>query len=233
MRIYGTVTKGIAFVKPEHIKSLRLRVRDQVIVIDEKGIEYLGEVKSINKGIVKIRRYEGKTTEEEKKILICFGILKRRETDEVVKKLCDIGVSEIYPFLSSHCSFSPPPPEKRNSMHSRWVRIARESSQVTRLPATIVKPLMTFEEVLEKTKNTESKFIFWEKADRNIESLLNLNKEIKTVCLVIGPEGGFSEREIREAGKNGFVKIGLGRKIMKSNIFSIYVASIVDFLINR
>jgi 16S rRNA (uracil1498-N3)-methyltransferase len=47
---------------------------------------------------------------------------------------------------------------------------------------------------------------------------------------MIGPEGGFTPGELREAEKRGFLKAGMGRRILKSETASIVGATLLQFL---
>ena len=48
--------------------------------------------------------------------------------------------------------------------------------------------------------------------------------------LFIGPEGGFSEREVKQAEDNGFISMGLGPRILRTETASIVAISVLQFV---
>ena len=71
-------------------------------------------------------------------------------------------------------------------------------------------------------------FVPYENAYGNSEFLSNLLKEKKSVTVVIGPEGGFSEEEIAYLSANGYEKVTLGSRILRAETAAICVCSIIS-----
>ena len=62
----------------------------------------------------------------------------------------------------------------------------------------------------------------------NDNGLLNFIEKGKSVTIVIGCEGGFTEQEATFLSDNGFIPINLGKRILRAETASIYALSIVS-----
>ena len=69
--------------------------------------------------------------------------------------------------------------------------------------------------------NFDEKILFWEEEDvkNNIESIPCGNK--KSICIVVGPEGGMSQEEVTSFMKKGFKSISLGKTILRVEIAAV------------
>lgn len=126
----------------------------------------------------------------------------------MVEKCTEIGVDEITPLL---CRFS----ERKTLRTDRLEKIilsAAKQSLTPYLPK--LNPLTDFETLIAQTEQ-EQKFI----AHCYKEDKRELRDEIqkgKSVCVLIGPEGDFSEEEIHHAFARGFVPVSLGKSRLRT-----------------
>ena len=65
--------------------------------------------------------------------------------------------------------------------------------------------------------------------EQNLKDILNAEKDIQQIFLLIGPEGGFSREEITSAVKNGFVEVSLGPRILRTETAPIATISIIQY----
>lgn len=206
-----------------HIKALRLKKGDNVLVLDnERAFE--GKITKFGKVIEVDIDHEVKIDSEFlPKLAVAFGVLKKGESDDVVKSLAEIGVDLIIPFISSRCETKLDGERAKNALE-RWRRIVAEVPKCTKV-ANIPKihPVTSFNKVLKLANKFERKIILWERSDKALEM-----RGSDTIVLV-GPEGGFSEDEVEEARKHSFDDVGLGRRILKASLACVYIASVFDF----
>ena len=141
----------------------------------------------------------------------------------MVEKCTEIGVDEITPLL---CRFS----ERKTLRNDRLEKIilsAAKQSLTPYLPR--LNPLTDFETFI--AENTqEQRFIAHCYKDDKRE----LRDEIqrgKSVCVLIGPEGDFSEEEVQQALAQGFVPVGLGKSRLRTETAGV-VACHTAILIN-
>lgn len=148
---------------------------------------------------------------------------KQDKMSEVIDACVQAGVSEIRPVLTSRCIVDYHG-SKRDQKVQRWNIVAKEASrQSRRLHCVPVAPIREFGEFLTET-NSEHwvlKLVFWEEENRSLKSVLaNIDCDYVakdfSVCIVVGPEGGFSVTEVEQLRERGFVSVSLGKTILRT-----------------
>jgi 16S rRNA (uracil1498-N3)-methyltransferase len=187
--------------------SIRLKPGDACLVTDGHG----GEAEAV----VGEFSADGRTCLQIRKVLIKKGsfndtlslrvfpvMLRKGKTDLLVEKAQELGVHEFHPIVSEHCEVQIAK-EKTEKIVERWNRIAREASkQSGSLRIIQIKAPRSFKEALGDLSDTEPVVIFHPGPDaiafpKLLAEIQGLKAAIKTLNIFIGPEGGFSEDEIR------------------------------------
>jgi 16S rRNA (uracil1498-N3)-methyltransferase len=166
-------------------------------------------------------------------IIMGQSLVKGNKMDSIIQKATELGVSEVFPFLSSR---SIPYLDKGRIEHrvNRWRRIAVESSkQCGRLIPLRIETVAKFDDVLERASLATKRIILWEKGTRSLASLFR--ERNATACpspkvyFLVGPEGGFSEEEIKRAERAHFVPVGLGSRILRVETAGLSFVSILQY----
>lgn len=207
-----TLTKEAAH---HAIHVLRLLINSKIILFNGKGGEYLATIKNMTKKsiVVNIEKYFSTELESPRHIHLAQGIIRREKMDFVIQKAVELGVSSITPILTEHCNFSLSQLKKR---HTHWHAVAVNAcEQCGRNKIPSIEMPQTFYDYLKNKINEKNidKLLLSPTASKKI-SQLKINKA--KVCVVIGPEGGFSEEEIEKAKQNEFQTIQLGPRILRS-----------------
>ncbi len=206
----------------KHIyKVLRLKEGDKVNINNCNGEEYLGEIESITKTKVEIKLLEKLDLNNESPIDIYLyqGFPKATKMDLIAQKCTELGVKEITPVITERVTSSLGEINKDKKKVERWNRISFEAckqSKRTLIPK--VNDLISFEELLDALKDMDLIVVPYENAENyGIKQLIkNLNKEVKKVAVVIGPEGGFEEEEINRLKELGGNIVTLGPRILRT-----------------
>ena len=111
----------------------------------------------------------------------------------------------------------------------RWRRIALEAAQQSnRADVPEIKTPVTFTEFLSSYGKGDLKILLWEgEKEHGIKDILKNTKDVKSVAVVIGPEGGFSENEVKIAVEKGFTSVSLGESILRTETAPIVILSII------
>lgn len=196
-----------------HIKNvLRKKIGDEIICFDSNGIQYKTKIESINKTItLSIISSSNISNDPKIRITLGQGLPKKSKMDEIIKKSCELGVFEIVPVI---CERS----QTRVDKTSRWHKIAKESVELSQggfIPE--VKPLLNFDDFISAYKNHRLKLIPWEGEENNsLKNELTKNKDLDNIVILVGPEGGFSFKEIEKAKNAGFRSVSLGKRILRT-----------------
>jgi 16S rRNA (uracil1498-N3)-methyltransferase len=214
---------------------LRLRSGDRVTIFDGVGNECDGEIIGQNRQTVTVRILESRRPRHEPSLPLIMGqsLVKGDKMDFIIQKATEMGVSSVIPFVSlrSVSRLEGPRMEKRLI---RWRRIAVESSkQCGRMIPMDVEQVMSFHEILGWSGGHAVRIILWEGAQNRLKSLLRgtgvRNIRAHGVVFLVGPEGGFSEAEVKQAEKAHFTPASLGARILRAEAAGLSLISILQY----
>ena len=202
------------------IKSFRRDIGDTLNFTNGNGL--LAECKIIEKGkkikvkIVKI----SKNKPNKVSIHVAISPLKNPSRFEwFVEKATEIGIKEITPIITKYS-------EKKKVNHERLERISISSLKQSN---QLFKPkINSTEKFSDFIKNNRDQKIMANLKTKNILAKESINSN--QICLVIGPEGGFSDDEIQEAKNNKITEISFGENRLRSETAAIYGLSILKSL---
>jgi 16S rRNA (uracil1498-N3)-methyltransferase len=210
------------------VNVLRLRPGSKLTLFGQDGIEYEGEITEINRREVKILIKGSKRPETESTLNITLlqGIPKGDKMDWIVEKSTELGVRTIIPVITGRSQV------RESRKIQRWQRIADESiKQCVRFRAPRILQSMEFIEAIKLNDHSGLKLIFYEKSQNKLRNQIKIvSQGIDGITLLIGPEGGFSEEEVRLAIDEGFIPVGLGPRILRTETAGIVALSILQFL---
>lgn len=215
-----------------HIRrALRLKAGDEIIIFDGLGKEYGGKI--VEEGpssvVMKVQNIFSSKRESPLEITLGQSLLKGEKMDYLIQKATELGVKEIIPFLSSR---SVPFLDKsvRLKRHHRWERIAIEASkQCGRGVVPKIEPFQDYSEMLQTAPSNSLRLILLEKEGIKLKEVLDKSKGKTKVFFIIGPEGGFSQEEIEEAKRTGFITITFGKRILRAETASLCFLSILQY----
>ena len=214
-------------------KVLRLRPGDAVTVFDESGWEHEAVLRSVDAQRAEIEIHNSAPAESESPLEITLGLAltKGDKMDFVIEKATELGVQTIAPLVTRFTV--PNLDEKRSARRAeRWQKIALSATKQcgrTRVPE--IRPLMDFPGFVREPGAAELKIFFWEKEkQRTLHELRQSKAAVRAIILIVGPEGGFDETESATALEQGFIGIGLGRRILRAETAAVITLGLVQFL---
>ena len=208
-----------------HIKNvLRMRVGDTLLVSCE-GKSDLCEIESIvsDETVVKVIEENYRETELPVKIYLFQGLPKSDKLELIIQKCVELGVYAVAPVEMSRCVVKLDA-GKKNGKTARWQAIAESAAKQSKrnfIPE--VMTVMTYAEMLEFAKGLDLFIIPYENKDGMLATKNALEKIKKgaRVGILIGPEGGFEEREIEKAVEIGGLTVSLGKRILRTETAAI------------
>ena len=229
------IEKGMLRVEGNEVKHirrvLRLKAGDEIIVFDSLGKEYEGTIieETTSSVVIKIQNIFLSKRDSPLDVTLAQSLLKGEKMDYLIQKATELGVKEIIPFFSSR---SVPLLEKsgRLKRHHRWGRIAIEASkQCGRGVVPKIEPLQDYSEMLQIASPGSLRLILWEREGGQLKEVLERSKEKTRIFFIIGPEGGFSQEEVEEAKRAGFIPVTLGKRILRAETASLCLLSILQY----
>ena len=215
----------------KHIaKVLRMRPKDKLLFTNGRGIDFNSIITSISPEKVQLEIMESNKSKFESPVQITLfqGMLKDKKMDTLVRHLTELGISEWTPL---YCERAIPKPDtkKLDARIKRWEKITKEAlKQCNRSILPIINKPVTFSDMIKHTSSSDLKIAFWENAIVPINKLSRNKENIKNICILIGPEGGFSKEEAELAKDAEFSICSLGPRILRAETASITACSLIQ-----
>ena len=200
----------------EHVRVLRLRPGEDMIICDGKGTDYKCRLVKADKDQVEAEVIEVVPCPAEPtvQVTVLCGLPKGDKTDYIIQKCVEAGASEIMFFQSDRCVAKPDKPEKKLE---RWQRIAEEAAkQSGRGIIPQVSWAGAYADALNVANQKELALFMYETGEREaLNAVLEANSDVKTAAIVTGPEGGFAPFEADLARIVGLHICSMGERILR------------------
>lgn len=210
---------GMAIMKgrdAEHVRVLRLRPGEDMIICDGQGTDYKCRLVKADKEQVEAEVIEVVRcpAEPSVKVTVLCGLPKGDKTDYIIQKSVEAGAEEILFFNSDRCVARPDKPEKKLE---RWQRIAEEAAkQSGRGIIPQVGWAGDFAGALDVAVKKELGLFMYETGEREaLNDVLGANSGIASAAIITGPEGGFAQFEADLARIAGLHICSMGERILR------------------
>ena len=218
--IAGTnLAGGMAILKgrdAEHVRVLRLRPGEDVIICDGQGTDYKCRLVRADKeqAEAEILEVVPCPAEPSVRVTVLCGLPKGDRVDFIIQKSVEAGASEIVFFQSARCVARPDTPEKKLE---RWQRIAEEAAKQS--GRGIIPEVRWVEDLagaLDIAVKQELGLFMYETGEREaLDAVLQANASVKTAAIITGPEGGFEPFETKLAAITGLHICSMGERILR------------------
>lgn len=218
----------------EHVKKvLRLKPGDTIGLFDGKGLEYEAIILALRpKGVeVSISGRFPSRAESSVQIIVAQAFLKEKKMDGLVRQLTELGIIKFIPFFAER-SVSRPDENRLLTRKERWEKITKEAlKQCGRGRIMEIGTTVSFHEVLKFGQDCDLKIIFWENELNPINLIYSPSASpLNRIFVIVGPEGGFTTREIKNARARGFFTAALGPRILRAETATIAACTLLQFL---
>lgn len=215
-------------------KVLRLNEGDKIVLNNCNGEEFLANIRTITKQevIVDIEEKLEINNESEVKIYLFQGLPKAQKMDLIVQKGTELGITKFVPTLTERVDIKLKGEFKKLDRLNRIALEAAKQSKRTVIP-TVSEPI-SFEDALTNMKALDLVIVPYENAENfGIKTLFNDENidisKIKTVGILVGPEGGFELSEINKLKENGAYIVTLGSRILRTETAGFVATSLVQY----
>ena len=208
---------------------LRMGTGDQLQVVADDGISFVGEITAVSTNTVTVSAKEilRETHEPDVRISLLQGLAKGEKMELIIQKAVEIGVAEIFPLAMDH-SVVVLESSKAEKKVERWQKIAEAAAkQSKRDIIPIVHQVATLTKVLQ-TKKWDLLLIAYESENYvSLKKALQAHKDAKGIGVIIGPEGGLSNEEVKAAQEVGGIAVSLGRRILRTETAGLVAATAI------
>lgn len=199
-------------------KSLRAKIGENILLIDENQIQYEGIIEKITSNSIEIRinKHYKSNRSLPFKLYLAQSPLRSESQSLIIEKATELGIDGIYPIFTANCSLKKSVIEQKVQ---KWQKIMQEASKQCErayIPTCFEPSNLDF---LIKTVHFDRILAFTERdANYNLKTYLSQNPMLKDekILVIIGPEGGFSQQEFEYFKKNQITTLSLGNLILKA-----------------
>ena len=206
-------------------KVMRIKENENFNIFNGGG-EWLAKINKISKGIVEFKVVKQlRTKESTKEIWLAFSPIKSNYFNFMIQKATELGVTKFIPIVFERTIV-------RKINNERLSKIIIEASeQSNRINIPKLESLLKFENFL-KEYNKKINLIFTD-LNSDQKKIDFDDTKSKPLCIIVGPEGDFSESERQKILYfEGVQSLKLSENILRSETAVISALSIINFIIN-
>ena len=212
---------------------MRARVGDKVCLFNGNGNFYFGEITQINKKNAEILINNAQKSQNEPKINLTIyqALAKGDKLSLIMQKITEIGASELALFESDFCDVKSNT-GKQERLDSISISAAKQCGRASLVKST---GIFNIKQISEMIKNYDAFYVAYEAEDGATlaGSLIENIKKLNNVAVMIGAEGGFSEKEIELLKSNGAKIVSLGNRILRTETAAIVCAGLVMQILEK
>lgn len=210
-----------------HIKNvMRNKINDNLEVVYNKTV-YLCQIKELTPLSLTIIDTYNEDREGNIKLTIAISLVQEQKFDLILQKLTELGVNKIIP-VKTERSIVKLDDKKLDKKYLRWQTICKEASEQShRISIPQINKVMTIKELIHEKSQLK---LLCSLSPNTMPLSTYLNDKITEILFFVGPEGGFTPKEEEFLLNNGFKPTTLGKRVMRVETATFYIASIINYI---
>ena len=197
-------------------KVLRFPVGKNITVFNGDGFDYTALVQDSKKTTsLKVISKARNNTESKLDLTLAQGLAKGEKMDFLILKAAELGVTRIIPMKLERCIVRLSDKKVQKKI-DHWQKIANHAcEQSGRSVIVSLSNPLSLEELLEETNHNG--FVLHHRAEISLSQL----KETSKATILIGPEGGLTEKEVSDSEVAGYQSILIGKRVLRTETASL------------
>ncbi len=207
-------------------RVLRLRPGRELTVFDGTGGEYQATISTVTRNTVDLALGDHRAVERESplEITLAIGISRGERMDFAVQKAVELGVHSILPLVTEHCGVRLSA-ERTSQRRQHWQKVVISASeQCGRNRLALVQPIRDIGVWL-SSRTREPGLVLAPESRPDGAAPAHPGERI---TLLVGPEGGLSPAELKQATEAGLQPARLGPRILRTETAAIVAIATVQ-----
>ena len=213
------------------VHVMRMKKGDEIEVVSNQKV-FLCRLDEINPLTISVIHEIANDVEISEDVTLLFALTKGDKIDLVLQKATELGVKKVALIQSERTvvKYEDKDLEKKSLRFQKIMKEASEQSHRVIVPEF----LGVFNlKKLPKEAFSDINFVAYEKDANDVSNSFSGLKKGKSVSILIGPEGGFSEQEIANVTAQGFIRTSLGKRILRAETAAIYALSVLGYILEK
>lgn len=212
----------------QHVcKALRMRTGDNLVLFNGDGNNYRAQLGSVEKRRAQARIIEVQDAGSESSLQVRIGqsLSRGERMDYAVQKATEMGMQQMIPLFSERCEVKLNN-ERQEKRIRHWQQVAISAcEQSGRASVPEIAAPQTLEQWIQN-EDADLKLVMHHHTAQPLEQI----EQPESVALLIGPEGGLTEREVELALENGFKPVALGPRVMRTETAPVAALALLQYL---
>ena len=213
------------------LNVMRMKIGDIVEIVYQEEVYKTKIIKTSPVCLEIIEKLED-NNELPVKVTICQSLVVENKMDFIFQKGCELGAFNFIPFKAVNSII------KGNSKdfakkNIRWQRIVYDASRQSKrnIVPKVLEPIDIND--LIKLKYDLKILCTVNEVSTTLKNVLQNHKNYDTMIIVIGPEGGFTDKEEALLIQNGFISVSLGNLVLRTETTTLAVLSMINYEFER
>lgn len=217
-------------------RVMRMQEHDRLTTVFNNGVSAVCRIVKLNDTVVLCvaEEIEEHSPELPVNVTVAHGLPKGDKLELVIQKATELGVFAIQPFAAER-SIVKWDTKKSAKKIDRWNKISKEAAEQSHrhhIPA-ISSPI-SFNELGEAAKSYDAVLVAYEEQAKKGErsqfaNALSSVSEGQSILIVVGPEGGLSDREVTQLEEAGAISCGFGPRILRTETAPLYALAAISY----
>lgn len=211
-------------------KVMRYNIGTKIEIVCNNTL-YLSEITSLTPFVVAKKIASIDNDSKSLNVTIAQSLVKEQKMDYILQKGTELGVKEFIPLITTRSVVKIE--KKEDKKINRWNLIVKEASeQSKRLDIPLVNRAHNIKEL--SLLDYDYKILCTvNELSKSIKTVLSNIQESDRILIVVGPEGGFTKEEEDYLISNGFISVSLGSRVLRTETASLFVLSIINYILMR
>lgn len=213
-----------------HIKTvMRSKIGDNIIVCDSFENCFQATITELSNEVICKLEEKLPSRELPVKVDIAQALIRRERFEYMIQKSTELGVDTIIPIYTKNVIIKLDD-KKQDKKVDRWSILAKEASEQShRSKITTIKDITNLFEI--SFNHYDKVLVAYENEHQSNNLFKVLQTKPQNLCVVIGPEGGFTKKEIDKLSSIPNIEfVGLGNRILRSETASSYILSVISYV---
>ncbi len=212
------------------VRVRRLKAGDRFLGLDGRGAGFECRLERGKEGwLAEILGPAGCESESPLRLVLGQALLKKDNFEWVVQKAAELGVDSIVPIVSTRTEVRSRP-ESAERKRARWNKILAESiKQSGRLKVPCLEETAALADFC-RNQDCQVSLVLDEQGTSSLQSFLSSSGAPDSCSVIVGPEGGWDDRDREVFQRCSVPRVRLGPRILRAETAPIAILAILQFV---